>query len=272
MAIVDALRRVLLAEWRRTRPESDAIWDDDDWPFDLMEDGTRIDTEAAANMAYWARRRATDAADGVPDLAAQAVQAQAERLGGRVSRRAMRDLERAGASRRALAERLQIRPDQVVAAHMSAVEYVEATAWARETLARVTGDARESAIAQAAWMTGEIEKGATWRRIAKGLRERVGVVENRATLIARDQVGKLQHRMTRAAHRAAGVEGYRWIEVGDDAVRDEHRAAADRSRRGHVYTWGAPEVEGVMGDLVEPGEDIQCRCTAYPVIPEDLRR
>lgn len=272
VAIVDALRRVVIAAYRDARQEGDAAWDDDDWPPDLLEDGTRIDADAGANMAYWARRRAVAASEDVPPLSASVVESQAQRLGGAISQQAMRDAVRAGASPRKLAQRLDISADRVLAAHLSAVESVEAVTWAAETLALVTGDAREAAIDSAAWLVSQVERGATWRRIAAGVQDRVGVVERRAARIARDQVGNLQHRMTRAAHEAAGISGYLWRAVGDEATREAHAEAHRRSDRGHVYTWGRPEVVGVMGDLVEPGEDVECRCTAFPVVDRELRR
>lgn len=100
------------------------------------------------------------------------------------------------------------------------------------------------------------KKGQRVESIGKLLESRLQVAESRAILIARDQMGKLNAQLTQARHQSLGIESYIWRTVGDDRVRDEH-VAIDGNK--YTYAKGAPG-EG------NPGEPIQCRCTAEPVI------
>lgn len=95
--------------------------------------------------------------------------------------------------------------------------------------------------------------------LSNELRERFGVSKSRARLIARDQVNKLNGQLTRARHEALGVEEYIWHNVGDERVRPEHR-----EREGKRYRYDTPPYDG------NPGQPIQCRCWAEPIIPDLL--
>lgn len=82
------------------------------------------------------------------------------------------------------------------------------------------------------------------------------VSESRARLIARDQNSKLNASLTQARQEALGVEEYRWITSRDDRVRETHR-----DNNGKIFKWSQrPRETG------HPGEDIQCRCIAQPII------
>jgi len=86
---------------------------------------------------------------------------------------------------------------------------------------------------------------------------RIGkVTERRAKLIARDQTSKMNSALNQ--HRATnlGSEEYVWRTAQDDRVRDTHR-----SKNGKTFRWDKPPK-----DTGHPGEDIQCRCIAQPVI------
>lgn len=88
--------------------------------------------------------------------------------------------------------------------------------------------------------------------------ERGGVSESRAQLIARDQTSKLNSNVNQFRQRNAGVTAYEWSTSNDERVRDEHVA-----NEGQTFTWGNPPP--LTGD---PGDDVNCRCVAIPVIPE----
>src|SRR5690606_27552239 len=62
---------------------------------------------------------------------------------------------------------------------------------------------------------------------------------------------------------AAGIEEYIWTTSGDERVREMH-AKLDGKR----FKWSDPPVTNAQGDRNNPGEDYQCRCTAYAVLPE----
>lgn len=78
----------------------------------------------------------------------------------------------------------------------------------------------------------------------------------RANLIARDQTLKLNGQLTRVRQQNSGIQEYIWTTSRDERVRPEH-AELD----GQTFRWDNPPPPG------HPGEDYQCRCTAYPVIP-----
>lgn len=79
---------------------------------------------------------------------------------------------------------------------------------------------------------------------------------NRAKLIARDQSSKLNSALTQQRSQNLGVEEYIWRTAGDERVRDSHR-----SKNGKVFRWDDPPK-----DTGHPGQDIQCRCVAQPII------
>ena len=65
--------------------------------------------------------------------------------------------------------------------------------------------------------------------------------------------------LTELRQTSIGVTDYVWSTSGDERVRPEHAA-----RNGKVYKWSEPPAGG------HPGEDIQCRCRAIPVL-DDLK-
>lgn len=99
--------------------------------------------------------------------------------------------------------------------------------------------------------------------IAKDIRKLVGrggKTSRRAELIARDQVNKLNGQLTMLRQAELGVKEYIWRTSGDERVRDSHRR-----KEGKRYRWDDPP-----NDTGHPGEDINCRCTAEPVLDSIL--
>lgn len=95
------------------------------------------------------------------------------------------------------------------------------------------------------------------------IQERFGVTRSKAELLARDQVLKLNGKIVEFRQSAAGIEEYIWTTSGDERVREMH-AELDGKR----FKWSDPPVTNAQGDRNNPGEDYQCRCTAYAVLPE----
>lgn len=121
----------------------------------------------------------------------------------------------------------------------------------------------------------ETIKGRSGRSIIEQIQEVYPVTQNKARLIARDQSNKVNGDLTRERQVSTGIRGYRWRTVGDDSVRKTHR-----ERNGKVYAWNPadvgkkldsgetmlnPEADGIG----HPGEDIQCRCIAEPILELD---
>ncbi len=96
----------------------------------------------------------------------------------------------------------------------------------------------------------------TPKNLSEALQEGLEFSKARANLIARDQTLKLNGELTRVRQQNAGIEEYIWTTSHDERVRDTH-AELDGQR----FRWDNPPEPG------HPGEDYQCRCTAFPVIP-----
>lgn len=101
-------------------------------------------------------------------------------------------------------------------------------------------------------------KGLLTEDIRKKIEDRYGINERHARLIARDQTGKINLQLTRHRQTSIGIEEYLWRTHKDERVRQEHRL-----RDGKIFRWDAPPYDG------HPGEPIQCRCIAEPVIDLD---
>ena len=80
-----------------------------------------------------------------------------------------------------------------------------------------------------------------------------GVTKNRAKLIARDQLGKINSRLSQIRQQSLGITHYFWSTSHDERVRDRHRRWD-----GDLIAWDTPTIDG------HPGQAIQCRCTAIP--------
>ncbi len=89
------------------------------------------------------------------------------------------------------------------------------------------------------------------------------VTTSRAELIARDQTLKLNALVTKERHAAAGIQTYIWTTSSDERVRETHAAL-----EGQEFSWEDPPEINDDGDTGCPGEDYQCRCIAFPVLPE----
>lgn len=109
-------------------------------------------------------------------------------------------------------------------------------------------------------VTQGFESGDDFFSIRKSILEIGESTERRAKLIARDQVSKMNSALNQVRQTQLGIERYRWRTSRDERVRDTHRANA-----GKVFRWDTPPPE-----TGHPGHDINCRCTAEPVILDDI--
>jgi SPP1 gp7 family putative phage head morphogenesis protein len=97
--------------------------------------------------------------------------------------------------------------------------------------------------------------GTNMEDLAKIVEGRAGVGKNRAKLIARDQIGKLNGQLSEMRQKAAGIDDYVWHTMQDERVRPTHRV-----RNNKRYSWN--------DSGIKPGQEIKCRCVASPVFPE----
>ena len=88
------------------------------------------------------------------------------------------------------------------------------------------------------------------------------VTESRAELIARDQTSKMNAAFNKVRQTSVGIEKYTWQTAEDERVRESH-AELD----GQTFPWDEPPT--VDGEAVNPGEAINCRCVAAPVLDLD---
>ena len=93
------------------------------------------------------------------------------------------------------------------------------------------------------------------------LMEQFGLSERRAALIARDQTGKFNGALTKVRQKRLGITRYRWRGMMDNRERQSHIDLEDEE-----FTWDAPPL--VDGERAHPGEPINCRCTAEPVLDD----
>lgn len=98
----------------------------------------------------------------------------------------------------------------------------------------------------------EVRAGERAETIAARMQERYAISEDRAKLIARDQVGKMTGFLNERRQTDLGITHFIWQTSQDERVREEHQAL-----QGKRFSWaeGAPE-EGI------PGEPVMCRCYA----------
>ena len=74
--------------------------------------------------------------------------------------------------------------------------------------------------------------------------------------ITRDQNNKIIGQLTHMRNKELEIEQYEWSTSNDTRVRDNHR-----SKNGEVFEWDEPPA-----DTGHPGNDIQCRCVALPIM------
>ena len=105
--------------------------------------------------------------------------------------------------------------------------------------------------------------------LSQEIEDRFDVTDSRADLIARDQIGKLNGQLSEARQTDLGLNKYIWRTSQDERVRGNPAGLypnADPShweREGEIFDWSDPPEDG------HPGEPIQCRCYAEPVLDAD---
>lgn len=140
--------------------------------------------------------------------------------------------------------------------------------WIEENVNLITSIPRDSLAEMKMIVKSGFSKGKTTTRIMKEIQKTYGVSRSKASLIARDQMGKLNSKVTRAQQQDAGVEEYIWETTGDGRVRKCHKEL-----NGKKFRWdNPPEMyymtkKGIVytGRHCHPGEDYQCRCRARSI-------
>lgn len=99
-------------------------------------------------------------------------------------------------------------------------------------------------------------QGDTAGSMIKNIQDIGKTTTKRAKLIARDQSSKLNSALSQQRQQNLGVEEYVWKTSKDDRVRESHK-----KNNGKTFRWDSPPK-----NTGHPGQDIQCRCVAQPII------
>lgn len=97
-----------------------------------------------------------------------------------------------------------------------------------------------------------------------------GVTEKRAALIARDQTSKITSQMNAERQKSVGIKKFQWLHSGGGAEpRKLHLELA-----GKIFSYDdLPVIDERTGERGLPGQLINCKCQAIPVLDfgdEDL--
>lgn len=130
--------------------------------------------------------------------------------------------------------------------------------WAEDNAQLITNLSQQTLDDIAVVIETGLREGSSQRSLTAEIQKRFGIARRRASTIARDQVGSLNADVTRDRQTRLGVTHYTWQTAEDERVRPEH-AALD----GTIRRWDSPHpTEG------HPGEAINCRCVALPVLDD----
>lgn len=106
------------------------------------------------------------------------------------------------------------------------------------------------------------------------IQTKFGVAENRARLIARDQVAKLNSNYIRDEHAKLGITEYEWVTSDDERVRESHKVMngkicqwnSDLTYKNDINSKVLLHRSSIRGVEKQFGEDFQCRCTCRAII------
>ncbi len=105
--------------------------------------------------------------------------------------------------------------------------------------------------------------------IKKQLVDDFGMSERHAKFIARDQSHKMTSNLNQLRYENLGVTKYIWRTSKDRRVRGDPDGKYPKAkpshyvREGKIYSFAKPPAGG------NPGEPINCRCYAEPILPEE---
>lgn len=112
-----------------------------------------------------------------------------------------------------------------------------------------------------------VTTGQSWTRVKKDLLTQKHIAADRIKRIARDQTAKLNENLNEMAMRDAGVEFFEWSTANDERVSTGF--GGHKQLDGKIYKWGDnahyPIID-TYGHRGVPGQRVNCRCSALPVI------
>lgn len=137
----------------------------------------------------------------------------------------------------------------------------ELKAWEATNLALIKSLPTSTVSTLRSTITDALQSGKSFKQLRDIVRTATGAQKTRAELIARDQLGKLNGRLTVLRQQSVGAREFIWRTVRDERVRHRHT-----EYDGERYEYDNPPSDGL------PGQPIRCRCWAEAVFPdlEDL--
>lgn len=124
----------------------------------------------------------------------------------------------------------------------------------------------------------ESRRGASPSEIESKIKELFGQADRSAALIARDQIAKFNGRLSELRQTAAGVTEYIWRTSEDGRVRSFANSSGYSSHarlNGEKFSWKNPPITVFKGkragETNHPGQDINCRCYAEPVLDKLIK-
>lgn len=149
--------------------------------------------------------------------------------------------------------------------------------WSQENASLIKSMGEDSIRKVSEIAQRSLRAGRSIKQIADEIERTTGALPSKAKLIARDQTSKLNSALTQSRQRSVGISFYEWDTSDDERVRHSHDVL-----EGALCRWDDPSVystddgrtwksRAALGATIShPGEDIQCRCTAYPVFNDEV--
>jgi len=99
--------------------------------------------------------------------------------------------------------------------------------------------------------------------MVKELKQLYPANSKRAELIARDQSNKANAVVNRTRQMELGIEEAEWMHSHAGKSPRQSHVEAGRDKRRYKIAQGCP----IDGKFIQPGEEINCRCTSRPILP-----
>jgi SPP1 gp7 family putative phage head morphogenesis protein len=173
-----------------------------------------------------------------------------ERAGNGVVRHLARQMQRVlGSKARATSSQSQALVDEFVRRNVALIEHAN--------LRSLSGKPTDLAIQLQEVIIDSYQRGEPLVDLEYRIQNLLNISENRAKLIASDQIGKLNSYLTEHTMRENGIEWSIWWTKLDNLVRPSHRDV-----HGLLFRWDRLPI--VDGEQTAPGRPIKCRCIAVP--------
>jgi SPP1 gp7 family putative phage head morphogenesis protein len=229
--------------------------------------GATADAEPASEMGEAASMSAKLATLRLVPLTPTEIEGVGKPAARQSMRSARKQVISAGVSQTRLSERLGIHVEELIGIDVAptVAERAALTAWAKEGTDLISTVGQEIVAGLDAEIMDAARRGLLTKDLRKIVSQRLGIGARHAQFIARDQIAKLNSKITESTQKAAGIESYKWRSSRDQRTRERHRELD-----GTIHRWDDPPVvDPKTGRRDHPGEDYQCRCVAIPVVDLD---